>query len=66
MINVIAAIGYFDDSATPGAATPEMRRLLSRASLYLAREVHTKARAVLRAEMKQQNAKQQPAEPRKS
>ena len=51
----------FDDPATPAAASPEMRRLLSRAALYLAREIHSKAREVLRAEMKQQSAQQQPA-----
>lgn len=51
----------FDDPSTPAAASPEMRRLLSRAGLYLAREVHSKARAVLRADMKKQSAQQQPA-----
>ncbi len=56
----------FDDPSTPAAASPDMRRLLSRASLYLAREVHSKARAVLRAEMKQQQAQQQPAVTQKS
>ncbi len=40
----------FDDPATPAAGTRELRRLLSRASLYLAREIHRHARGVLRAE----------------
>lgn len=38
-----------DDCGNPVAATPELQRLLSRASLYLAREVHTAAREILRA-----------------
>lgn len=48
----------FDDPSTPAAAAPEMRRLLSRASLYLAREVHAKSRAILRAEMQRQSQQQ--------
>lgn len=46
-------MGY-DDPASPFATAREMRPLLSRAALNLAREVFTKARAELRA---QQNAK---------
>ncbi len=40
----------FDDPAEPAAGTRELRRLLSRASLYLAREIHTHASDLLRAE----------------
>ncbi len=40
----------FDDPANHAAAARELRRLLPRASLYLAREIHGQASAVLRAE----------------
>lgn len=39
-----------DDASSSVAASPELRRLLSRASLYLARDVHAKSRAVLKAQ----------------
>ncbi len=51
----------FDDADSAAAASPEMRRLLPRAALYLAREVHAKARAILRAEQKPKAPKQQKA-----
>ncbi len=38
-----------DDPKSPVAASRELRRLLSRASLYLAREIHGQTRAMLRA-----------------
>lgn len=47
----------FDDTANPVASAKELRPLLSRASLALAREVFDKARALLRAS--QQTAKKQ-------
>ncbi len=40
----------FDDPGTPVAATRELRRLLSRASLYLAHEIHSQTRTILREE----------------
>ncbi len=39
-----------DDPKAPAASTRELRRLLSRASLYLAREIHSQACFVLSAE----------------
>ncbi len=39
-----------DDPRAPAASTRELRRLLSRASLYLAREIHDHAHAFQRAE----------------
>ncbi len=44
----------FDDPAEPAASTRELQRLLSRASLYLAREIHEHAVSVLRAEREAQ------------
>ncbi len=43
-----------DDPNNPAASTRELRRLLSRASLYLAREIHSQTRAVIRAEREAQ------------
>ncbi len=40
----------FDDAGAPAASARELRRLLSRASLYLAHEIHGQTRAILRAE----------------
>ena len=40
----------FDDSKSAVASTPELRRLISRASLYLARDVHAQSRAILQEE----------------
>ncbi len=39
-----------DDPAAPAASTRELRRLLSRAALHLAREIHSQTRAILRDE----------------
>ena len=44
-------MGY-DDAASPQAAAPELRPLLSRAASRLAREIFDKARAELRAQQK--------------
>ena len=40
----------FDDSKSAAAASPELRRLISRASLNLARDVHAQSRTILQAE----------------
>ncbi len=48
-----------DDPKAPAAGTRELHRLLSRASLYLAREIHGQARDVLRAEREQQEAEEE-------
>lgn len=50
----------FDDIKSASAASPELRRLMSRASLNLAREVHARARAILRAEKVEKPASLKP------
>ncbi len=47
-----------DDPQSPAASTRELRRLLSRASLYLAREIHAQTRAILRAELEAEEQKE--------
>ena len=52
----------FDDASHPLASARELRPLLSRASMNLAREIFDKARAELRAQQqKAEAAKQTPA-----
>ncbi len=51
-----------DDPASPAAASPELRRLLAQASLYLARDIHSKTRELLREaakEKKEHDARQE-------
>ncbi len=53
----------FDDPKAPAASARELRRLLPRASLYLAHEIHAHTRAVLRAESEaEEEKKKKPAE----
>ncbi len=51
----------FDDTANPVASAKELRPLLSRASLALAREVFDKARALLRASQKTEKKQEKSA-----
>ncbi len=54
-----------DDPKAPAASTRELHRLLSRASLYLAREIHGQTRAILRAareKQQEEEAKKQQAQ----
>ncbi len=46
-----------DDTASPEASSRDLRRLLSRASLYLAREIHAQTRSLIRQEKKQAEEK---------
>ncbi len=48
----------FDDSSTSLAANPNIRNLLRLASLYLAKEVHTEARRLVREQMAAQKEKE--------
>ncbi len=48
-----------DDPNAPAASTRELRRLLSRASLYLATEIHGQTRAILRAEREAEEKKEE-------
>ncbi len=52
-----------DDPHAPAASSRELNRLVGRASLYLARELHAQAREVLRESAKDQKKAQKPAKP---
>ncbi len=52
-----------DDASAPAASSRELRRLLPRASLYLAREIHAQTRAIIQeAKKKEEEEKQKSQE----